>query len=225
MATRRYAALLRGVSPMNARMPELKSCFEAAGFTDVKTVLASGNVVFSADAASEAALERKAEAAMTARLGRTFATIVRSLDALRALLDADPYASFRLAPGSKRVVTFLRGAPTATLPLPVELDGARILCRKGSEVFTAYVPSPRGAVFMTLIEKTFGPEVTTRTWDSVKKIVGDHPPAPIAGRSTPPAASPGASPAKRPAASPAKRPAASPAKRPAASPARPRRRR
>jgi hypothetical protein len=29
--------------------------------------------------------------------------------------------------------------------------------------FTAYVPSPRGAVFMTLIEKTFGTNVTTRT--------------------------------------------------------------
>ena len=39
----------------------------------------------------------------------------------------------------------------------------------GSEVYTAYVPSPRGAVFMTLIEKTFGKDLTTRTWDTVKK--------------------------------------------------------
>jgi len=31
-AMRRYAAFLRGVSPMNAKMPELKRCFEAAGF-------------------------------------------------------------------------------------------------------------------------------------------------------------------------------------------------
>lgn len=45
-ALTRYAALLRGVSPMNARMPALKAAFEAAGFTDVRTVLASGNVVF-----------------------------------------------------------------------------------------------------------------------------------------------------------------------------------
>ncbi len=40
----RYAAFLRGVGPMNAKMPELKQVFEAAGFTDVKTILASGNV-------------------------------------------------------------------------------------------------------------------------------------------------------------------------------------
>ena len=49
-ATRHYAAFLRGVSPMNAKMPEVKRCFEAAGFTDVKTLLSSGNVVFGAKA-------------------------------------------------------------------------------------------------------------------------------------------------------------------------------
>jgi uncharacterized protein (DUF1697 family) len=171
----RYAAFLRGVSPMNAKMPALKQCFEAAGFLDVKTVLSSGNVMFGARAASEAALERKAEAAMAKHLGRTFMTIVRPLDALRALLDADPYAAFELRPGSKRVVTFLRDAPRAKLSLPIELDGARILGLRGSEVFTVYVPSPRGPVFMTLIEKTFGDAVTTRTWDTIKKVVGDHP--------------------------------------------------
>src|SRR5262249_20925316 len=60
------------------------------------------------------------------------------------------------------------------LALPVELDGARILCRRGGELFSAYVPGPRGPVFMTLIQKTFGEEVTTRTWETVQKVVGDH---------------------------------------------------
>ena len=166
----RYVALLRGVSPMNAKMPELKRCFEGAGFTKVKTVLASGNVVFDARAASEAALERKAEAAMAKKLGRTFYTVVRSVNALQALLDADPYAAFRLPGNAKRVVTFLRRRPGATLPLPVELDGARIVAATGREVYSAYVPSPRGAVFMTLIEKTYGTEVTTRTWETVQKV-------------------------------------------------------
>jgi uncharacterized protein (DUF1697 family) len=167
---KRYAAFLRAVSPMNAKMPELKRAFERAGFTDVKTVLSSGNVVFSASAASPAALERRAEAAMKDHLGRAFLTIVRPVDALRAMLASDPYASFRLKPGSKRIVTFLRGNPKAKLALPIELLGSRILCRKGGEVFCAYVPGPRGPVFMTLIEKTLGKEVTTRTWDMVSKV-------------------------------------------------------
>jgi len=169
--TRQYAAFLRGVMPTNAKMPQLKKCFEAAGFTDVRTVLASGNVVFSAGAGSEASLERKAEAAMSENLGRVFITIVRAIDSLRAIVDSDPYASFRLPPGSKQVVTFLRKAHPSKLSLPLEVDGARILCIKDREVFISYVPSPRGAVFMTLIEKTFGTEVTTRTWDTVKRVI------------------------------------------------------
>ncbi|NOU10736.1 MAG: DUF1697 domain-containing protein [Nitrospira sp.] len=165
----RYVAFLRGVSPMNAKMPELKRCFEGAGFTDIKTVLSSGNVVFNARAASEAALERKAEATMSKQLGRTFYTIVRPANALRELLEVDPYAAFRLPANAKRVVTFLREPHTAKLSLPIEVDGARILAMNGREIFTAYVPNPRGPVFMTLIEKTFGTNVTTRTWDTVKK--------------------------------------------------------
>ena len=167
---KRYAAFLRGVSPMNAKMPELKEAFEAAGFTDVKTVISSGNVVFSARGGPEAALERKAEAAMKKHLGSAFLTIVRPVEALQRMLASDPYQRFRLKPGEKRVVTFLRGNPKVSLRLPVGLDGARILLIHDGAVFTAYVPSPRGAVFMGLIEKTFGKEVTTRTWDTVRKV-------------------------------------------------------
>jgi uncharacterized protein (DUF1697 family) len=167
---RRYAAFLRGVSPMNCRMPELKRCFEAAGFEDVRTVLSSGNVVFSARATPERILAARAEAAMARDLGRSFPVIVRTVEALQAILAADPYAAFRLAPGSKRVVTFLKEAPRSKLSLPIEIDGARILCVEGGEVFTSYVRSPRGAVFMALIEKTFGKDVTTRTWETVQKV-------------------------------------------------------
>jgi uncharacterized protein (DUF1697 family) len=167
---RRYAALLRGVSPSNAKMADLKKAFEAAGFADVKTVLSSGNVVFTAREAAEASLGRRAQEAMTQHLGTAFLTIVRPIDALRELLAADPYTGFHLQPGAKRVVTFLRHTPAAKMNLPIEVDGACILTIRGREVFTAYVQSSKGAVFMTLIEKTFGKEATTRTWDSIAKI-------------------------------------------------------
>ena len=166
----RYAAFLRGVMPMNAKMPDLKRAFEAAGFTDVRTVLASGNVVFSARPATAAALERKAEASMEKTLGRAFFTIVRPVDALQQLLASDPFRAFRLKPGAKRVVTFLRRPPAGKIALPVELQGARIYALRGGEAFTAYVKNPGNPVFMTLIEKTFGKEQTTRTWDTVAKI-------------------------------------------------------
>ncbi len=169
-SVQRYAAFLRGVMPTNCKMPELKRCFEAAGFTEVKTVLSSGNVVFSAREAPVAVLEKKAEAATEKGLGRAFLTIARPLEALQAILASDPYAAFRLPAAAKRLVTFLRLPPTSKLSLPIEMDGARILCMLGTEIFSAYLPNPRGAVFMTLIEKTFGGQVTTRTWETVKKV-------------------------------------------------------
>jgi uncharacterized protein (DUF1697 family) len=166
----RYAAFLRGVSPMNASMPALRAAFEAGGFGNVKTVISSGNVVFDARPASLKALERRAEKAMVAALPRSFMTIVRPVEALTALLAEDPYARMRLPKAAKRVVTFLREPADPGLRLPGEVDGARILLVRGTEVLSAYLPTPKGPTFMALIEKTFGGEVTTRTWETVRKV-------------------------------------------------------
>jgi uncharacterized protein (DUF1697 family) len=166
----RYVAFLRGVSPMNARMLEVKRAFESAGFTDVKTVLSSGNVVFDARAASPPSLERKIEDAMHKELGRSFLTIVRSIDSLRDMLASDPFREARLKTGSKRVVTFLR-EPPAGLKLPIEQDGVRILRLHGNSLLSAYLPTPKGPVFMALIEKAAGKQQTTRTWQTIEKVV------------------------------------------------------
>jgi len=120
----RYVALLRGVSPLNAKMPELKRSFEAAGFRGVRTVLSSGNVVFDAPLSEERALERRAEAAMAATLGRSFHTIVRTSSRLAELLAFDPYTSHGIPRDAKRVVSFLREARPPRLPLPLAQDHA-----------------------------------------------------------------------------------------------------
>jgi uncharacterized protein (DUF1697 family) len=168
----RYVALLRGVSPMNCRMPELKACFEAAGFGNVRTVLSSGNVVFDARASALPALERRAERAMHDALGRSFPTIVRSAEQLGALVASDPFAGFALPASAKRVVTFLRNPEAVAergIVLPVERDGTRILRIVAGEAFTAYEPNPKAGAFMALLERTFGKDVTTRTLATVEK--------------------------------------------------------
>jgi uncharacterized protein (DUF1697 family) len=166
----RYAAFLRGVSPMNLKMPALKAALEEAGFSEVKTLLSSGNAVFSGRRATDVAIEKKIESAIEEKVGKRFGVIVRSIDELRALIDADPYQQFRLPAGSKRVVTFLRTPPERKLKLPPALDGAQIWTVRGREAMSSYVRSEKGPVFMALIEKTFGKDVTTRTWDTVQKV-------------------------------------------------------
>ena len=155
---------------MNLKMPALKEALEIAGFTEVKTLLSSGNVVFSGRRATETAVERKVEAAIEKQVGKKFGTIVRSIEDLEGLLDADPFRAFRLPAGSKRVVTFLRAVPKTKLALPIERDGARILTLYGRELLSAYVVSDKGPVFMNIIERACGKDITTRTWDTVQKV-------------------------------------------------------
>lgn len=165
--TQRYVALLRGVSPMNASMPALKAAFEAAGFENVVTVLSSGNVVFDAARASRSALEKRVLLAQST-LPRAFSVFVRSQRELTALLEAAPYRGAEAK--KKRVITFLRGAPSVAPTLPPEHKGARIVAVHGSEAFSAYVPHPGEAFFMTVLERTFGKDITTRTWETVQKL-------------------------------------------------------
>ena len=107
---------------------------------------------------------------MTKRLGRAFLTIVRPMDRLRELLAADPYARFDIAPDAKRIVTFLRKIPSSMPKLPLERYGVSIFAARDTEVFSAYRPNPKGPVFMTLLQKTFGTEQTTRTWQTVQRV-------------------------------------------------------
>ena len=156
---------------MNCRMPELRDALESAGLSDVRTVISSGNAVFSHRSVSGKVLEAKCEQAMATRMGRTFMTIVRAIDELEQLLARDPFARYPLPPKAKRNVTFLRAAPAAKPGLPVNLRGAKILALEGREAFTYYVPREADPAFMVIIEKTFGKEVTTRTWETVERIV------------------------------------------------------
>ena len=114
-------------------------------------------------------MEKKVEAAIEKSVGRFFLVIVRPVDELRALIASDPYKGTKLAADSKRIVTFVR-KPPLELDLPVEQDNARLLKLEGNNLFTVYRPTPKGPVFMKLIEKATGKEQTTRTWDTVTKV-------------------------------------------------------
>lgn len=165
----RYVAFLRGVSPLNARMHELKRAFEVAGFGRVRTVLSSGNVVFDAPSTDDRILERLAEEAMSKTVQRSFYTIVRDAAYLGRVLEAEPYSSHGVPAHARRVISFLREAREPLVALPLTQDQATVLCRRGREVYTAYVPTDKGPVFMRLIERAFGRDVTTRTIETVAR--------------------------------------------------------
>lgn len=106
---------------------------------------------------------------MQSELGHSFTTFVRSADCLQNLIESEPFAEYKLPASVKKVITFLRSPAELRLELPVERDGASILKVTGSEVLCAYVPGPKGPVFMSLLERTFSKSITTRTLETVRK--------------------------------------------------------
>lgn len=99
----RYAVLLRGVNVggVTVRSADLRAGLEEAGFDDVRTVLASGNALVSADdedrrgtdsqGAGPADVRSRAEAALLARFDREVRVVVRSQTELSAIVGACPY--------------------------------------------------------------------------------------------------------------------------------------
>jgi len=83
----RYVAFLRAINVGGhiVKMNVLKEQFEALGFADVETFIASGNVLFSSRSRSIAALEQKIEKQLKSVLGYEVATFVRTCDEVSAV--------------------------------------------------------------------------------------------------------------------------------------------
>jgi uncharacterized protein (DUF1697 family) len=104
-----WVALLRAVNVggRTVRMERLRTLFEALAFTDVATVIASGNVVFRARGQA-AALERRIERALLDGLGFEVTTFLRTADELAATVGAAPFGT---SEGRTLMVGFLKAAP------------------------------------------------------------------------------------------------------------------
>lgn len=109
----RYVALFGSINVGGNRlkMVDLRAAFEAEGFSDVETVVASGNVIFSHPARPTRGLEEKLTLMVDDRFDMRCAALVRSRDELAAAIADNPFAGTN---EDKFVHTmFLDGQPTA----------------------------------------------------------------------------------------------------------------
>lgn len=90
----RYVALLGSINVGGNRlkMAELKAALEQAGFENVSTVVASGNVLFEHKRAGDAALANEIEAIVRDRFGIASFAAVRSRDELEGAITDNPFA-------------------------------------------------------------------------------------------------------------------------------------
>ncbi|KQO99814.1 DUF1697 domain-containing protein [Leifsonia sp. Leaf264] len=97
MAGNRYVALLRGINVNGVKIlsVDLAELFRSLGFTEVKTVLASGNVRFDAESTDAATLKTTIEKALGERFGYDAWIVLVSRADLAAVVDAFPFDAER----------------------------------------------------------------------------------------------------------------------------------
>jgi uncharacterized protein (DUF1697 family) len=172
-----YVAFLRGINVggVTVKMDKLKKVFEAIGFSNVKTLLASGNVLFSAPSASQSALVKKIEAKLDTAFGRAIGVLVRKIEELRRLAEANPFAGIKVTPQTRLYVTFLSEKTTSSLKIPyISSDkNFKIIRATENEVYSVATLSPnsRTVDLMSILEKEFGRKVTTRNWNTIEKVL------------------------------------------------------
>jgi uncharacterized protein (DUF1697 family) len=169
----RWIALLRGVNVngITIRSAELRTLFEERGHTDVRTVLASGNVVFSS-AMPAPELKADVEQALRDRFGYDAWIVLVRHDALAALVDAFPFES-----SDDRHDYVLFGSDDAALDdllADLALDDTVERVARGDGV--VYWSCPKGSSTDTVFAKRAGAArfkraTTTRNTNTLRKLL------------------------------------------------------
>ena len=170
-----FAAFLRGVNVggVNLKMAEVATVLSDAGFTNVRTILATGNVLLESKSGLDtpAAVRKKAEAALRERFGYEAWVLAYDIDTVRAISEAFPFE--REVDGYQSYVTFVTDAKVldelAALPA-----GSDEKIAPGTGVI--YWQVPKGGTLDSTIGKTMGKpryksSTTTRNLRTLAKVL------------------------------------------------------
>jgi uncharacterized protein (DUF1697 family) len=171
--TRSWVVLLRAVN-LGARnkvpMAELRKLLEEDGFGDVRSYIASGNLLFAGDGRDRAALAERLEALILDAFDVRTTAILRTDAELRKVLRSHPFGD----DVSHTYVTFLAGKPPAdrVRALAGLEIGDNELAAVGREVYARY-PSGYGnaRISAAALEKKLGVAGTARNWRTVTALV------------------------------------------------------
>jgi uncharacterized protein (DUF1697 family) len=178
----RYVAFLRAINVggHTVTMARLKQIFEAMGFSDVETFIASGNVIFTSKTKDAAALKKKIEAHLEKVLGYEVIAFVRSDAEVARIAAGKPFSAAKLKAGKTLLVGFMDvpfspGTAKSWLALKSEADDfhcdgreAYWLCKEGQS---------QSKYFNVSFEKMFKVRLTFRNMNTVVKLAAKYPPA------------------------------------------------
>jgi len=175
----RYIAFLRAINVggHNVKMEVLHQFFEALGFSEVETFIASGNVVFETAAKNTRALEKKIEQQLREALGYEVATFIRTDAELAAIAKYQPFPPAQIAAATAFNIAFLPDALDAAsqkklLALKTDIDDFHV---HGREVYWLCRKKQSESTFSNaVLEKTIGRASTIRGVNTIQKMAAKY---------------------------------------------------
>lgn len=171
-----YVALLRAVNvggSSRLAMADLRNLIAELEFSDVQTVLQSGNAVFRGKKLTAASLESRLERATAERLGMATDYLVRTAAEWQAIVAANPFPKEAVSDPSHLVVMPLKSVPAAAhlTALAGAIRGREKMKAVGKQLYIVY-PDGIGTSKFTgsLIEKQLATRGTARNWNTVLKL-------------------------------------------------------
>lgn len=173
----RYIAFLRGINVggHTVKMERLRTVFAELGFANVETFIASGNVIFEAQAEDTEVLEHQIERHLRLNLEYDVATFIRSASELVAVANyqAFPSADFAIS-GSSVYVAFLHAAPSDAVGeklLALRTPGDDFHHHEREIYWLCHTRLSESPVFSGgLFEKTIKEPLTMRNMTTIRKM-------------------------------------------------------
>jgi uncharacterized protein (DUF1697 family) len=171
-----HVAFLRAVNVGGrgiVKMTDLQKAFAAAGAKNVRTIIASGNVVFDAPAALGPIRDRIQQKVKTL-LGADPVIVFRTLPYLDQLVDAAPFGRLVNDRTLKLYILFLAGKPKQLPPFPLTVPKELIevpgLHRHDALIVSRRKPNGMYGFPGLWTEKELGVASTARNWSTVVRI-------------------------------------------------------
>jgi uncharacterized protein (DUF1697 family) len=170
----RYVALFRGINVGKAKriaMADLRVLFESLGYTDVRTLLNSGNVIFNGSVAAAALHAEQIQRAVARELGVDAWVIVKSANDVAAVVAGNPLLSECTDPSRLLVAMTTDAKSLAAIEALACADWGGDTIHVGSHA--AYLWCANGILeskAAVALLKGLAPTGTTRNWATVEKL-------------------------------------------------------
>lgn len=172
----KYVAFLRGINVgghHKVPMVELKKELQKLELENVVTLLNSGNIIFDSSCENISILEKKISEHLKIYFGFPIPTIIIKFEMIYELLSKNPFKDVKLTNNIRLYVSFLYENDKSELKLPWKSsDKSYEIIKKIDKIILSVLdlsvsktPKAMGA-----LEKYFGKDITTRNWNTIKRI-------------------------------------------------------